>query len=63
MMYFKLKTTIDNFCDKISRGKLAQISDDFMIIARIESLILEVGYGRCASLEQRLILRQVQMAL
>jgi phosphoenolpyruvate phosphomutase / 2-hydroxyethylphosphonate cytidylyltransferase len=35
--------SIQNFCDKISRGKLAQISDDFMIIARIESLILEAG--------------------
>mgnify|MGYP006082894071 CR=1 FL=1 len=35
--------SIENFCDKISRGKLAQISDDFMIIARIESLILEAG--------------------
>ena len=33
--------TIENFCDKISRGKKAQISNDFMIIARIESLILE----------------------
>lgn len=35
--------TIENFCDKISRGKKAQISDDFMIVARIESLILEAG--------------------
>jgi len=35
--------SIENFCDKISRGKAAQISDDFMIIARIESLILEAG--------------------
>ena len=35
--------SIENFCDKIARGKLAQISDDFMIIARIESLILESG--------------------
>jgi phosphoenolpyruvate phosphomutase len=35
--------SIENFCDKISRGKSAQISDDFMIIARIESLILEAG--------------------
>ena len=25
--------TIENFCDKISRGKKAQISNDFMIIA------------------------------
>ncbi len=35
--------TIENFCDKISRGKAAQISDDFMIVARVESLILEAG--------------------
>jgi len=35
--------SIENFSDKISRGKAAQISDDFMIIARIESLILEAG--------------------
>ena len=35
--------SIENFCNKIQRGKLAQISDDFMIIARIESLILEAG--------------------
>jgi phosphoenolpyruvate phosphomutase / 2-hydroxyethylphosphonate cytidylyltransferase len=35
--------SIENFCDKIQRGKLAQVSDDFMIIARIESLILESG--------------------
>ena len=35
--------TIENFCDKISRGKKAQISNDFMIIARVESLILEAG--------------------
>jgi len=34
---------IENFCEKISRGKAAQISDDFMIIARIESLILDAG--------------------
>jgi len=40
---FQTQDSIENFCDKISRGKLAQISDDFMIIARIESLILEAG--------------------
>lgn len=34
---------IEHFCEKISAGKNAQISDDFMIIARIESLILEQG--------------------
>jgi phosphoenolpyruvate mutase len=35
--------TIENFSNKISHGKAAQLSDDFMIIARIESLILEKG--------------------
>ena len=35
--------SIENFCEKIKKGKAAQISDDFMIIARIESLILEAG--------------------
>ena len=34
---------IDHFCEKIAAGKNAQLSDDFMIIARIESLILEQG--------------------
>ena len=31
--------TIDGFCEKIRIGKLAQVTRDFMIIARIESLI------------------------
>ncbi len=35
--------TVENFCAKISAGKKAQKSDDFMICARIESLILEQG--------------------
>lgn len=35
--------SIENFCQKIQMGKKAQITDDFMIIARIESLILEKG--------------------
>ena len=35
--------SIENFCHKIQTGKKAQITDDFMIIARIESLILEKG--------------------
>lgn len=35
--------TIEGFCHKISAGKKAQITDDFMIIARIESLILGKG--------------------
>jgi phosphoenolpyruvate phosphomutase len=35
--------TIEGFCHKIKTGKEAQITQDFMIIARIESLILEAG--------------------
>lgn len=35
--------TIENFCTKISAGKKAQKTKDFMICARIESLILEKG--------------------
>lgn len=34
---------IDDFCTKIRLGKDAQVSDDFMIIARCESLILDKG--------------------
>ncbi len=35
--------TIENFCQKITAGKRAQKTGEFMIIARIESLILERG--------------------
>lgn len=35
--------SIPAFCEKIRMGKKAQATDDFMIIARIESLILEKG--------------------
>lgn len=35
--------TIENFCEKIAAGKKVQLTDDFMIVARIESLILERG--------------------
>lgn len=35
--------SIAHFCEKIAAGKKAQLTDDFMIIARIESLILEKG--------------------
>ena len=35
--------TIENFSEKISDGKKSQVTDDFMIIARIESLILKKG--------------------
>lgn len=35
--------SIPNFCEKIKAGKRAQKTSDFMICARIESLILEKG--------------------
>tara|TARA_Y100000310_G_scaffold267407_1_gene279382 strand:- start:3763 stop:5061 length:1299 start_codon:yes stop_codon:yes gene_type:complete len=35
--------TIENFSKKISTGKKAQVTEDFMIVARIESLILKKG--------------------
>ena len=35
--------SIENFCHKIREGKKAQTTDDFMVIARIESLILGKG--------------------
>lgn len=35
--------SIENFCAKIEAGKKAQKTKDFMIVARIESLILEKG--------------------
>ena len=35
--------TIENFGRKISAGKQAQVTDDFMVIARIESLIAGAG--------------------
>ena len=35
--------SIENVCTKITSGKRAQVTDDFMVIARIESLILNRG--------------------
>ena len=34
---------VDDFCHKIHEGKTAQITDDFMVIARCESLITGAG--------------------
>lgn len=35
--------SLENFCAKIRAGKSAQVTEDFMVIARIESLILDKG--------------------
>lgn len=35
--------TIENFCQKIKTGKESVLSKNFMLIARVESLILEMG--------------------
>lgn len=39
----QLQDDIQSFCHKIKVGKAAQATDEFMVIARIESLILERG--------------------
>jgi phosphoenolpyruvate phosphomutase len=39
----QMQDTIEHFCDKIKAGKNAQITSDFMIIARIESFIAGKG--------------------
>ena len=39
----QIQASIEEFSEKIAAGKRAQLTDDFMIIARIESLILEKG--------------------
>lgn len=39
----QIQDTVDNFCQKIKAGKEVQRTEDFMIIARIESLILDQG--------------------
>ena len=40
---FQEQDSIEHFCEKIRAGKNALITDDFMIFARIESLILNNG--------------------
>lgn len=40
---YQCQDSIENFAHKISSGKRAQLTEDFMIFARIESLILEQG--------------------
>lgn len=39
----QVQDSIGSFCHKIRKGKKAQATDDFMLIARIESLILNKG--------------------
>ena len=42
-MVVQEQDSITNFCHKISAGKKAQVTEEFMVIARIESLILGAG--------------------
>jgi phosphoenolpyruvate mutase len=39
----QVQDSIENFSHKIASGKHAQVTDEFMVIARIESLILNAG--------------------
>ncbi|MEE3466949.1 MAG: phosphoenolpyruvate mutase [Eubacterium sp.] len=43
------QASVEEFCEKLRAGKNAQLSDDFMIIARVESLILERGMADALS--------------
>lgn len=43
------QSSIGDFSERLAIGKRAQITDDFMIIARIESLILEKGMDDAVS--------------
>jgi phosphoenolpyruvate phosphomutase len=47
--------SIELFCHKINSGKKSQLSDDFMIIARIESLILGRGQEDAINRAQKYI--------
>ena len=40
---FQEQDTIENFCEKIREGNRVLVTEDFMIIARVESLILRKG--------------------
>lgn len=37
------QSSVEDFCTKIAAARLAKVTDDFMVIARIESLILNQG--------------------
>ena len=41
----QVQDSIENFANKIRKGKRAQVTEEFMVIARIESLILKKGLG------------------
>ena len=45
----QVQSSVEDFCARIAIGKQAQITDDFMIIARIESLILDKGMDDAAT--------------
>jgi phosphoenolpyruvate mutase len=51
----QVQDDVEDFSNKISSGKNAQVTDDFMIIARIESLILKVGMDDALSRAQAYI--------
>lgn len=51
----QVQDSIENFSNKISAGKKNQVTEDFMIIARIESLILKQGVDDCLKRAQAYI--------
>lgn len=51
----QVQDNVEAFSNKIASGKKAQVTDDFMIIARIESLILKTGMDDALSRAQAYI--------
>lgn len=51
----QVQDSIENFCAKIQAGKKAQVTDEFMVVARIESLILDQGIEDAVSRAQAYI--------
>lgn len=49
------QSSIEDFCYRLTMGKNAKVTDDFMIIARIESLILDKGMADAVSRAQAYI--------
>ena len=52
---YQKQDSMKNFCLKIREGKKAQVTDDFMIIARVESLILNKGMDDAIKRSKRYI--------
>ena len=55
------QASIESFSDKIRMGKASQQSDDFMIIARLESLILGKGIDHAMERAEAFIMLELMV--